>query len=395
MKHISSVLKRKVKVENIIFFVLLFPFIQPRNWESRPELKNIYNLYSAIASVIILAIWCIYYMKRKENSKLIFFIVSYYSIYIISTFLNSHENIKNTLFNCICTISFLMLVDIWAKRDFKVLLKTLVVLFSTFIIINFILMEFLPGTLFRREFDKHLVYFLGEKNSLSFFIIPAVSCIIAYYHEYHKKIKKLGIILIFVAIYELFRTGSAGSIVALLSGMILMIMNKLKFKINVYHFMLLYIIMFILLVFVQNSAYYSYFIHDILGKSLTFSDRTTLWNQSLDMIKKFPWLGQGGYFINRCRFLYHSGYYSSHNALLQSAVDAGIISIVFFCMNMKIACKELHKNREKQIAQDIIIGIICIMLTFLIEAFTFKYLYMLLVLGVNIKKLNIKTVLEK
>ena len=91
----------------------------------------------------------------------------------------------------------------------------------------------------------------------------------------------------------------------------------------------------------MDNALTDFIVND-LGKDLTFSGRTTIWAKALVLIRERPLLGYGA--VKDGAYVIGSGTkYGAHNTLLQTLLESGVFSLVFFFVGLM--CVIVHVNK--------------------------------------------------
>lgn len=131
---------------------------------------------------------------------------------------------------------------------------------------------------------------------------------------------------------------------------------------------MVFFILQICLVFLRLQNYFSFIIENILGKSITFTGRTELWDLSYILIRNKPVFGYGIY--ENSGLLFRNGwYYYAHNAVLEVMLQGGFLALTAFLAVFLISAFPLYKYRFHYISGIISITIFSMLIMMLMEAY--------------------------
>ena len=156
---------------------------------------------------------------------------------------------------------------------------------------------------------------------------------------------------------------------------------KMTFK---YYFLII-IILNVLIVLFQFQNYFAGLINTYLGKDVTFSGRTFLWELGITKIKENPLLGYG---INEEMVkeeLY--GLEHFHNYFVNLMYQGGILSFAIFCMMNFVAINKLTKFKNTYIARVVSSVIFVSLILSLVDTLDYTYFFIFYLIAGNIEKL--------
>ncbi len=157
---------------------------------------------------------------------------------------------------------------------------------------------------------------------------------IAYLFALNKKYNRHWMVMLFVAVFCLLKTGSATGIVisSLVAGIngYLMLMNRLKNKTGLFFKVAIIFVLLCMLVF-ANYLFIEVF--GALGKDFTFSGRVYLWEIAFENIELNPIIGYGykNFWQSSSEMIFmYLNYYAvnAHNSLLDIWLDLGLIGLI-------------------------------------------------------------------
>lgn len=386
------ILKKPIKllIFNNYFFVLimLIPFIQPEFFSNNYITNSIYSYSRILFSVILF----LFYISRLRYSKFVLVLTIFFAWKAAITYVNTPTFFGSYLLSILPIIAFVLLLEMVIQNNPAILLKALSHILGFFILINLVLMLLYPQGLFiesLRAGEFRSAHFLGIENALAYIEIPSLVIFSIYSWYCKKRFDKFVIIQIIAVLVTFFITKSGTAIVTLLTllACLSLIFNrKIISSVNFKKLMLIYTLLFFLIVVAQSFDFFSSFIRIVLQKDMTLSARTILWHSSFDLIKNSFWTGygsipQGGFII------YRSQAYSSHNVILQNMLESGIIGVIILIFLIVMSGRRLDKFNDSILSKILSFGILCVLVSYLTEAYIINYLLLLLVLAFNIKEI--------
>ena len=229
-------------------------------------------------------------------------VVGWWLLYVVNTFLHPSEVGITPVFTMMNVMIFLLLGTTHWEQDMRSSLKGLILIFSALVYINGILLILYPDGLW---VDPEWVgrgnptrYLFGNQNQTGFVCFLAIATQCIYSFAYRKGYFNL-ILLIGVSLASVLFLGSMTSSIGifLITGYI--IFNRLfqKPKGWLIAFAIIYTLTFLLIVWygndIEHVKWATAFVENTLSKDTTFSKRTVIWANAVDLIEKSPLLGYG------------------------------------------------------------------------------------------------------
>ena len=266
-------------------------------------------------------------------------------------------------------------------EDIKTFLSAILLCFEIIIYINFATLIIFPDGMYALETTK-LNWFLGYDNTHVIYFLPAL--LIAFiYIEITKKKLRGGLLIVVIIISSLMRW-AATTIMGIAIFLILLIpifRNNTKIF-NFKTYMLATLIIFITMVLLRLQNYLSFIIVDILGKDLTFRNRTPLWDITIEYIKENFLFGYGWQNDSIRHSMYNSSsVISAHNQFLEYIYLGGIILIGIYIYMILYINKITKKIRNNKIIQYISIAFFSLQIMYIAEVFINPIIYIILILA--------------
>jgi O-antigen ligase len=279
---------------------------------------------------------------------------------------------------------FLVLGTSYWIKDMRSSLKGLIIIFSALVYINGILLILYPDGLW---VDPEWVgrgnptrYLFGNQNQTGFvcFLAIATQCIysFAYKKGYFNLFLLLGVSLTSV----LFLGSMTSSIgIFLITGYI--IFNRLfqKPKGWLITFAVIYTLTFIFIVWYGNDIeqikWATTFVEETLSKDTTFSKRTVIWANAVDLIKESPLFGYGIQNVEwNDTHLEGSG---AHNLWVMLLLNGGWVMCISFILIVLYAVREALTAQSKAISTAVMALCVLFVMAFF-EAYNIIYIFLYL-----------------
>lgn len=217
-------------------------------------------------------------------------------------------------------------------RKSNTLLKSIYITYVTLVLINFVTMLAPLSTDY-----GDIRYFLGGKNALAMTLIPAMFFISYYSYVKYKKVSARNLLFLILIIISLFIGGSATAIVVALVALIfILFVNKIHIHPTIYiiSYGLIQLVMFMPRI-LSEIPYVSDFVTGYLGKDLTFTGRSNIWDVSISNISSsFFGYGKGNGIITEHFPLIveytHVSHLETHNMSLEILLTGGVILFLLF-----------------------------------------------------------------
>lgn len=278
----------------------------------------------------------------------------------------------------------------------------------------FVFIDFLTQILFPQGMYRDAMYslnwFLGYKTARLAFSLPL--CVLSSITEIHnrKRLTWRTWICYALSVETLFYSqATAASITILIVGILIALIcinRRGKFTeriwekiLNLKFVLVIYAIVSILVVYVQNSPQIQYILVNILHKDPTLTTRTYIWNLCIESLAKHPLTGLG--YLNSINYqnLTNNMYATSaHNMSLSILISGGFIGLALYVIIVIVAWQSFKINisLEKKVTSVAIIAILIIGITsssmvFSLCAFIFYELMAILDMPSLRENFNIKS----
>lgn len=328
--------------------------------------------YTNASRMAFLVVLLLYLFKYKKISIPIVLIFLYYLMISISTLLNGHS-LRTLIMTAYPTIGLAMLMEYYTKKDFKILISSIALIFKVLLTLNIIIYLVDPS-----RYGEYQ-YFLGVANQMGVIYIVGICCI--YLDSKINKAKHSHLIfsfyLLLFSLANIFLFYSSNAKMAWIICLILYIVKGFKNvvkKIDFFSIIVGYAIFVYLIIFQNIQVYFRDFIYNFFGKNVTFSGRTYIWENVIPIIKENLLLGNGMtesaniIFMNKIINSAYSmtGFFSSHNTYLQELYYGGFISLIPLVLFV-LYIRGITKVKDECVVY-ILIALIGILFVYIFEA---------------------------
>ena len=322
----------KVKVKNLIIFVVLLTYLKPFNVSLIPTLNTLYSLTKIIVTFALM----LYIIREKfsltKASKWCLAFLGWWTVAILS-----NGNLKNNIQTLLSILGVLFLFNIMRKKSngINVILKYLSYISKIYILLQFYTIVVGHPVLAKAivSFDK---YFLGSDNYSAFILIPLSGFIMSDALMNKGKIKTGDCFFFGIAFLCLLIPKSWAGIFAYGVFMVLFFFRKSAFLKKIVNVRSVFIIIILLLIFVIGFNIQTYFeeLLSAFGK-VGLNSREIIWPKAIYAITQRPLIGYGMLTDNQISSYILYGTTHTHNIILEFLMDSGIIGSFFAFMWFK------------------------------------------------------------
>lgn len=329
---------RKKSIQLFVFGLLL---IQPQYFSVIDSIDQVYDI-----AVPLLFFYLLFkHVTLKIFNKGLFFQLLFFGAIAVPTLAYSGD----TRSLCIVVMQ-VMALSLYANYGCFIygvdFLRLTGLVYFIYAIINLATMILLPNGLFALEAAEHS-WFLGHKNTLIKYLLPGVYSIGLSALINKSKFDFLTILYMFITIATTIIGGSSTSIVALTILALCWLFKSKQLKINkliTFYAPLIYnLIFFVFIVVLRMQDRFAYLIENILGKQLTLTGRTGLWDRILLNIAYHPLNGYGLEYSETIQARLNYWNVSAHNIVADYLYEGGICCIIIFVILFVVIKKRLDR----------------------------------------------------
>ncbi len=334
----------KIKKNNLISFLLIFPFIKPGITEYIPILDNVYNVWRLLSFVcVILMYFNIFWKNKLLKIILVMQIVS-----LAGTVVGS-ASLLRWLMTTAIDLSGAAIIIVWQQKDADSMIKYIGGYINILLAINFIFMIVKPGGVIQSSAGS--VQFLDLDNLMTpillFSIIINIYAI--YYNIYNKKI---AFFFITVAVITPFVVKCGAMIISLIVVALLCFLTrnkKILNKLSPFKLFLAFFVVCFLVVYSSNIDFIYEKIKEIsliLGKT-PLSGRPYIWRDFFSYIKSDSFNAFMGTGVKNGYYFYCPSFSQQihpHNQLLFVILETGFIGFAGWILLNIVGTKKWKKT---------------------------------------------------
>lgn len=309
-------------------------------------LSQVYSAMFVLSSLIALFYFII---CKKYWASFVNYGIAFYAVPMIMTIINK-GNLIVAMKLLLGMLVFSLMIGYSIERGKFKALNVLANIFGAYIVLNFITVVLFPDGIYtyRTEYTSAAVYFLGHRNSMIKFAIPAICFSGAYDMLCDGKVRIRSIVLVAATVISVFLTVSTtGMIVSVLFCIAYLLWRKksrlIYWLVNNYAVIAINLGFFVFIVVLGYQRIFERFISDFLGKSLTFTGRTLLWSRILVHIVQKPFLGYGILNTSEMTAILSYSNVSAHNLIADFLMRGGIVTVAILIVLLIIIQKRMNR----------------------------------------------------
>ncbi len=365
-KPITTSTPTITKIELALILLSLIIFFEPQSFKEDlypflSQIDNIYKILKLIASGYIFAL----YFKKCRLSKFIFLACIFQSVCLLSTVIN-HGSITRFIGPALTTIVMAMSAEILihTHKLFPTLRK-LLTYFRVLFVLNLatiLLIDFTP--------IDTTIYFLGIDNRWIFIYLPWICFEFLYSMYIHGKMDKISTLLFLLSELTLIWERSYAALLFFALWLIPILYPKLstaRHAISIFGATILANVSVVVLR-VQNLFG---FILNKVGKGVTLSGRTHLWDSVFSIIQHRPLLGGGMQSVAHDRNFFFTTSKTNlpflkvthaHNTYMTMLYRYGVIGLSLFMTILYLPINKLKANSHISYSNILFVAIIITLL---------------------------------
>lgn len=310
---------------------------------------SLMNEFISIMSKIVFVIIVVYSIfKKRIFNRFSLYVIFYFLLILISTYLNKFDLIY--VYPVLMkTLSFVLLCDLMFSEFGLYAVKILSRVFFAFVIINFFQVLICPDILGYYNYSK--LYLLATNyNQLGGFFVPAICLCYLSDYCFRKKFIKTFLCTICSLIIVVY-CGSATSSIGLILLSIYLLLNSSIFKFvrlfpkAIFVLSVCLFLTFVVPIYVLFDMDIARSFLDYIGKDISFSGRTKIWEYSCVNIMNSLFIGYGYYDRDWALSSLHG--VMPHNIVLQIFIHGGAIAFIYICyVLVKMILRVLNKQNR-------------------------------------------------
>lgn len=352
-----------------------------------PQIGQIFLLYRYV-SITICLLLSLQVIKHHNilQTKVFVCIVLLQVILIATTLINNPANIIYSIQLAIyAIIPFFILSFFSIKINLNTICEGILLSLEILVVTNFIIMMIFPRGFYSTESSNTITayYLFGSKNQM---VAPVMTCIFFEFENMRLKNRFIfsKILICLMCIFELIIGGSGTGITLLITffALAFLQMRGITVSPNKSIFVIIFLYLGFVILRIQNI--FSFFIVNILHKSLTLSDRTIIWDFALEKFLSHWLTGTGVESQLTAEVEIHLDYANrtlfAHNMVLDYLLMGGILSgIILFLILYYIKESYCHFIKVTHMHSFIWLGLFIYLIASMVDIYPGQFCLFLLI----------------
>lgn len=380
--------KKKI-ASKIFMFLLLLPFFEPPYFNEISSLNILFSGWLMLSTIIAILL----YFKNNKLSKYMILIILYGIVLIFTTAISEYGVIKTAISEFINIFGLSLIIEYYAKKNSKLLIQNLLIIFEIYILINlFTILVYPNGLYMAQDTGVKTYWFLGHDNQHLKYLL--IGCCLSFLYSImnFNKIRMRTILLFIIStVTVIFRKSGTAlfSWPIFLFLILIYILYKKEKKLIPSVFFNINIASFFAVVILRIQKIFKYIIVDLLNKNLTFTGRIYIWDTVMEYIKNSLFFGYGmeSRAIKLSKFSKSGAVdaVNGHNLFLETMYMGGIFLIILLLIIIKTSIKELGKHKNDIVSKILSITIFVLLISTLTESYYLSSFIIIFTLGYNVK----------
>lgn len=355
------------------------------------SVRHMYGVLSKVCTIVALVMFLLSWKKIPKSLFFAFGMV--YSILLLSTIFHDGD-VRRSLAAAYPVMGMCAFVaaECSTVQGTRRLLRTLTDLFLVLVGVNLLLMLYKQDLFGKTALNNGFIYFLGGENQIGYSLMPGffVALMNQRVNQQRWKLWLYSALFWITTIFNFSAGSMMGALVILVYFLIPVIRRAFeKWHLGVFAAMVAFFC--VVLVYMSDVLVsippLRYVVQEVLGKNLTFSGRTDIWDVVKQALVENPIWGYGVQETGRVFKITvwrEIRYVSAHNQYLQYWYEGGVFTVVALAAVLLLSGTLLKKAPDCRIAADTKAFTVGVMVMLLSEAATYDALFFILNLGVMV-----------
>jgi len=319
------------------------------------------------------------WMRRHEMTRFGLLVLIYYFLFLMFTFVHGTD-IKNGIYRTMEGLFMLMLFSYY-RDNLKYILFGAAIAFSLCIYFNLGLMILFPDWMFAAEDTGDAFILGGNYNQMGGRMLAGIVVNLLCVRYTRKWI--INVVGLFLAsIIELALVGSMTSLsCVILFAVFCLVPFKVFQRVGIIGFFIFYLFFHFFVVFqgegLHNNETAVYIIEDVLGKDITFTNRTTLWAAALEKFGESPIIGYGNVDADWYLTQMSSFAIGPHNFICSVLITGGITLMLLFIVIFLASAGKIYAVNTRA-SNQILFGLLAFLFILTMEVYPLWFVFLLL-----------------
>lgn len=341
------------------FIALVFMVLyKPAMFSQMPALHT-FDTISNVFKIMVIAVLGVWFVYFYQKVSLFFVGIVFFEVWRVLATIYCGGNYTSLFLAIFNALAICLVVEMGLKTDPDALLDGASFTLGLFVLINFATIILFPQGMY--EFNTFTQnYFLGYRNNSIMLFFPAIIFSIVRSLRKYNKLTLSSFVITAVSFATVILAFSATSVIGMTVFtlfLLLALINKMPNFLNIITYLAINIAYFFGVIILRLQEAFAFIIVDMLGRDLTFTGRTKIWDSALAAFAKSPVFGVGEIENQASRDLI--GATHAHNYYLDLLYKSGLLGFLIFFAILIICGVALYRNRKNGKIPFIVSGAIC------------------------------------
>lgn len=341
------------------FIALVFMVLyKPAMFSQMPALHT-FDTISNVFKIMVIAVLGVWFVYFYQKVSLFFVGIVFFEVWRVLATIYCGGNYTSLFIAILNALAICLVVEMGLKTDPDALLDGASFTLGLFVLINFATVLLFPQGMY--EFNTFTQnYFLGYRNNSIMLFFPAIIFSIVRSLRKYNKLTLSSFVITAVSFATVILAFSATSVIGMTVFtlfLLLALINKMPNFLNIITYLAINIAYFFGVIILRLQEAFAFIIVDMLGRDLTFTGRTKIWDSALAAFAKSPVFGVGEIENQASRDLI--GATHAHNYYLDLLYKSGLPGFLIFFAILIICGVALYRNRKNGKIPFIVSGAIC------------------------------------
>lgn len=341
------------------FIALVFMVLyKPAMFSQMPALHT-FDTISNVFKIMVIAVLGVWFVYFYQKVSLFFVGIVFFEVWRVLATIYCGGNYTSLFLAIFNALAICLVVEMGLKTDPDALLDGASFTLGLFVLINFATILLFPQGMY--EFNTFTQnYFLGYRNNSIMLFFPAIIFSIVRSLRKYNKLTLSSFVITAVSFATVIIAFSATSVIGMTVFtlfLLLALINKMPNSLNIITYLAINIAYFFGVIILRLQEAFAFIIVDMLGRDLTFTGRTKIWDSALAAFAKSPVFGVGEIENQASRDLI--GATHAHNYYLDLLYKSGLPGFLIFFAILIICGVALYRNRKNGKIPFIVSGAIC------------------------------------
>ena len=341
------------------FIALVFMVLyKPAMFSQMPALHT-FDTISNVFKIMVIAVLGVWFVYFYQKVSLFFVGIVFFEVWRVLATIYCGGNYTSLFIAILNALAICLVVEMGLKTDPDALLDGASFTLGLFVLINFATVLLFPQGMY--EFNIFTQnYFRGYRNNSIRLFFPAIIFSIVRSLRKYNKLTLSSFVITAVSFATVILAFSATSVIGMTVFtlfLLLALINKMPNFLNIITYLAINIAYFFGVIILRLQEAFAFIIVDMLGRDLTFTGRTKIWDSALAAFAKSPVFGVGEIENQASRDLI--GATHAHNYYLDLLYKSGLPGFLIFFAILIICGVALYRNRKNGKIPFIVSGAIC------------------------------------